>query len=95
MARARTHLRLVPPACSKQLTTAELHVVLGRALGAVQNERAHGREWVRADPRRAAALLGRLQQRRLIDLAEDRARYWLCSDVTALEGALRKELGRG
>lgn len=69
--------------------------MIGRALGAVQNERACGREWVRADPCRAAALLGRMQQRRLIDLTEDSERYWLCSSTVELERALRRELGHG
>jgi hypothetical protein len=94
MAPARAHLRLVRP-CSHRLTTPELHALVGRALGAVTNERAEGRTWVRRDPRRAAALLGRLQQQRLIDLAEDCERYWLCADVAELERALRQELGHG
>ena len=94
MAPARAHLRLVRP-CSTKLTTPELHALFGRAIGAVTNERAEGRKWIRDDPPRAAALLGRLQQRRLIDLAEDSARFWLCPDVAELERALRQELGHG
>lgn len=92
MAPARAQLRLVRP-CAHKLTTPELHAVIGRALGAVQNERACGREWVRADPKRAAQLLGSLQRRGLIDLAEDRERYWLCADPRALEEAIRGEHG--
>lgn len=95
MAPARTHLRLVHVRPCKELSTAQLHAIIGRALGAASNERARGREWVRADPKRAARLLGKLQRERVIDLAEDTDKYWLCPDEEHLTRVLRVEIRNG